>query len=70
MGATQGTMLAQADLAEAIVEMVENQHRAGQGQQAVRLFRGHDGGQLGVEQPGHAEAQIAVQGTGDRRQTN
>ncbi len=68
MNGAQGTALAQADLAETVVKMVENQHCAGQNEPAVRLVRRHDRGQSGVEQTGHAEAQITVQGAGDGRQ--
>ena len=64
----QGTVIAQAYLAKAVVEMVKNQDRGGQHKLAVRLFRRHKPGQLGVEQSGHAEAQIAVKGTGNGRQ--
>ena len=60
-------VFAQADLAQPIVQMVEDQLRPGQHQHAFRLFRRHDRGQAGLEQGGHAEAHPAVKGAGDGR---
>ena len=55
---------AQADLAQPVVQMVEDQLRPGQHQHALRLFRRHDRGQTGLEQGGHTESHPAVEGSG------
>ena len=61
-------VFAHADLAQAVVEMVEDQHRAGQDEARVGVFLGEAAFQLFVEEAGHAVAEIAVERPGDRRQ--
>ena len=47
--AAQVAVFAQADLAEAIIQMIEHQHRARQRQHAFRFSGRHNRGQFGVE---------------------
>ncbi len=63
-------MFAQADLAQAVVEVIKDQQRAGQDKAGFGLIR-HvraGGGQLRVEQRRGFIAEVAIQGAGDGRE--